>query len=175
MGAHGASGYRDGFVGSNTYNVIKYASCPVLSIPQKKKQINFKKILFPIRPVTGALFPYEVVRFFTSPATLLEVMGLTTKTIIDTKGSTLDTIIHEIKHLLNNDQVTTKTIWSGGSGIADEIMHYTNTHSPDLVVITSALDVTSKPKYIGPHSQKIIHCSKVPVLNIKKVAVPVFV
>jgi nucleotide-binding universal stress UspA family protein len=37
MGSHGASGYRDGFIGNNTYNVIKYAACPVLSVPHKKK------------------------------------------------------------------------------------------------------------------------------------------
>src|SRR5690349_7333196 len=31
MGTHGASGLREGFIGSNTYNVIKYATCPVLT------------------------------------------------------------------------------------------------------------------------------------------------
>src|SRR5215208_7208620 len=36
MGTHGASGFRDGFIGSNTYNTIKYATCPVLSVPPRK-------------------------------------------------------------------------------------------------------------------------------------------
>jgi nucleotide-binding universal stress UspA family protein len=172
MGSHGASGYRDGFIGNNTYNVIKYAACPVLSVPQKKKLTGFKKILFPIRPVTGALMPYEIVSPFTNPNTVMEVLGLTYRMIIETTGSVLEAIVGEIKDQLKKDQVIAKPLWTEGNSIADEIVKYTNTTNPDLVVVTSALDVTSKPKYIGPHAQKIIHCSKAPVLSVKKLSVP---
>lgn len=167
MGSHGASGFRDGFIGNNTYNVIKHASCPVLAIPQKKKINGFRRILFPIRPVTGALMPYEVVSLFTNPDTVMEVMGLTYRSIIDASGSVLDTIVGEIREQLQKDRVIVRPLWSEGSNIAEEILKYANNTNPDLVIVTSALDVTSKPKYVGPHAQKIIHCSKVPVLSIK--------
>lgn len=173
MGAHGASGYRDGFVGNNTYNVIKYAACPVLSVPQRKKVSAFKNILFPVRPVAGALSCYQVVSHFTSPSTVVEVMGLSNRMIVDTATSVLDTIISEINVQLQNDAVTVKPFWSEGNSIAEEIVRYSNNTS-DLVVVTSGLDVTSKPKYVGPHAQKIIHCSRVPVLSIKKNSVPSF-
>jgi nucleotide-binding universal stress UspA family protein len=104
----------------------------------------------------------------------MEVMGLSNRMIIDTKDAVLDTIIKEIKDQLNKDQVTAKPLWSEGTGIADEIVNYTSRTNPDLVIVTSALDVASKPKYIGPHAQKIIHCSKAPVLSIKKITVPSF-
>jgi nucleotide-binding universal stress UspA family protein len=173
MGAHGASGFRDGFVGTNTYNVIKYATCPVLMVPQKKKNNSFRKILFPIRPVTGALMSYDIVSQFTNPFTVMEVMGVSYRMILDTAGSVLDTIIGEIKDQLERDEVTAKPFWSEGASIADEILKHTNANT-DLVVVTSALDVTSKPKYIGPHAQKIIQSSKAPVLSIKKNTVPSF-
>jgi len=172
MGSHGASGYRDGFIGSNTYNVIKNALCPVLSVPQKRRLNSFKKILFPVRPVTGALMPYEIVSLFTNPNTIMEVLGLTYRMITETAGAVLETIVGEIKDQLQKDEVLVKPLWSEAQGIADEIVKYTNKTNPDLVVVTSALDVTSKPKYIGPHAQKIIHCSKAPVLSIKKLSVP---
>ena len=172
MGTHGASGYRDGFIGNNTYNVVKYAGCPVLSVPQKKSLNNLRKILFPVRPVTGALMPYEIVSHFTNPGTVMEVMGLSYNRIVDTGSSVLGSIINEISNQLKEDQVTVKPLWNEGPGIAEEVVKYTSTSSPDLVVITSVLDVTSKPKYIGPHTQKIIHCSKAPVLTIKKMLVP---
>lgn len=172
MGAHGASGYRDSFIGSNTYNVIKHATCPVLSIPAKRKVNGLTKILFPIRPVTGALMPYEIVSRFTNPDTVMEVLGLTYLMIIETAGSVLDTIVGEIKDQLQKDKVTAKSLLIEGQSIADEIVRYANKTNPDLVVVTSALDVTSKARYVGPHAQKIIHCSKVPVLSIKKLSVP---
>lgn len=172
MGSHGASGYRDGFIGNNTYNVIKHAACPVLSVPQRKKLNGLKKILFPIRPVTGALMPYKVVSHFTNPDTVMEVLGLTYRMIAETADSVLETIVSEIKDQLKKDKVIVKPLWSDGHSIADDIVKYTNQTNPDLVVVTSALDVTSKPRYIGPHAQKIIHCSKAPVLSIKKLSVP---
>lgn len=172
MGTHGASGYRDDFVGNNTYTVIKYAACPVLAVPQRKRLNGLRKILFPIRPVTGALMPYEIVSHFTNPNTIMEVLGITYRTVIGTAGSVLDTIVTEIKDQLKKDQVIAKPLWLEGLGIADEIVRYANKTNPDLVVVSSALDVTSKPRYIGPHAQKIIHCAKVPVLSIKKLSVP---
>jgi len=175
IGTHGASGYRDGFIGNNTYNVIKYASCPVLCIPQKKKLTNIRRIVFPVRPVTGALMPYEVISHFTNPGTILEVMGLTYRMIMDTANAVLSTVINEINEQLKKDQVIAKPLWNEAGSIPDEIVKYTNTTNPDLLVVTSALDVTSKPKYIGPHAQKIIHSSKAPVLSIKKITVPSFV
>jgi len=170
MGSHGASGFRDGFIGNNTYNVIKHATCPVLSVPTRKKLNGLKKILFPIRPVTGALMPYEIVSGFTNPNSVMEVLGVTYRMILETAG--LETIVSEIKDQLKKDQVTAKSLWIEGQSIADEIVRYANKTNPDLVVVTSALDVTSKPRYIGPHAQKIIHSSKVPVLSIKKLSVP---
>lgn len=174
IGSHGASGYRDGFIGNNTYNVIKYAACPVLSVPQKRKLNSFKKILFPIRPVTGALMPYEIVSQFTIPDTVIEVMGINYRMILETADSILETILDEIKDQLKKDGVVAKPFWSEGHSIADDIVNYANKTNPDVVVITSALDVTSKAKYIGPHAQKIIHCTKSPLLSIKKLSVPSF-
>lgn len=172
MGSHGASGYRDGFIGNNTYNIIKNAACPVLSVPPRKKLNGLRKILFPIRPVSGALMPYDVVTNFTNPDAVIEVLGITYRMIVETAGSVLDTIVGEIRDQLKKDQVTAKSLWLEGQSIADEIVKYTNKTNPDLVVVSSVLDVTSKPRYIGPHAQKIIHCSKVPVLSIKKLSVP---
>lgn len=173
MGAHGASGFREGFVGNNTYNVIKYAACPVLSVPYKKKITGFDKILFPVRPVTGALMSYSIVSYFTKPKTVIEIFGLSHR-VVERGSSILDSLVNEIKEQLEKDKVISKVSWSEGSTIADEILKYASNENPDLVVVTSALDVTSKPKYIGPHAQKIIHACKVPLLSIKKIGIPSF-
>lgn len=174
MGAHGASGYRDGYIGTNTYNVIKNAMCPVLSIPVKKKILSFQNVLFPIRPVSGGLMHYNIVRYFTNPNTIMDILGLSYR-MVEADTGILNTIVEEIRKLLEKDRVQTKVSWGEGGTIADDILRFAMQRKPDLIIVTSAIDGTSKPRFIGPYTQKIIHCAKVPVLSIKKVTIPTFV
>ena len=174
MGTHGASGYRDGFVGSNTYSVIKYANCPVLSIPTKKKYVAFKKVLFPIRPVTGALSKYNVVSQFLNNQSTIEVLGLSYKRI-EKETNVLDKIVEEIKDDIEIDNVNVNTVWGAGNNISEDILNYSQQNTSDLLVITPILDITAKNGFVGPHAQKIINCAKVPVLTIKTIGVPAYV
>jgi nucleotide-binding universal stress UspA family protein len=174
MGTHGASGYRDGFIGSNTYTVMKHATCPVLSVPPKRKFLSFKKVLFPIRPVTGALLRYDVVSHLLSNHASIDVLGLSYRRM-EKETNVLDKIIDEIKDKLIIDKVRVNVNWNKGTTIPDDILQFSQESNSDLVIVTSVLDVTTKPGFIGPHSQKIINCSKVPVLTIKKIAVPSWV
>jgi nucleotide-binding universal stress UspA family protein len=45
MGTLGATGWKEAFIGSNTERVIRYASCPVLVIPEGIERLNLKKVL----------------------------------------------------------------------------------------------------------------------------------
>ncbi len=170
IGTHGASGYRDGFIGSNTYSIIKHSTCPVLTIPPKRKFLSFRKVMFPIRPVAGALSRYDVVSQFIAPNASLEVVGLSFRRM-ETDTSVLEKILEEVKDQLEMGRITTRTAWGNGNTISEDVLTYMHKSFPDLVVITSVLDVTPKPNFIGPHTQKIMNCSKVPVLSIKRVGI----
>jgi nucleotide-binding universal stress UspA family protein len=173
MGTHGASGLREGFIGSNTYNAIKYATCPVLTIPPLQKFISFKKVLFPIRPVKGALIRYDIACNFLSANSTLQVLGLSYLRMERDTGL-LDNIVEEIKDHLKSGQVEVNTSWGRGSSVSDDIIQFINLHAPDLIVLTSILDVITKPNFVGPHTQRLIHASRVPVLNIKRITNPAF-
>ncbi len=174
MGSHGASGYRDGFVGSNTYSVMKNSACPVLSIPPKRKFLSFKRVLFPIRPVTGALMRYDVVSPLLSANASMDVLGLSYRKM-ERETNVLDRIINEINDQIAEDRVRVNMNWNNSAVITDDILQFSQQNNSDIIVVTSVLDVTTKPGFIGPHSQKIIHCSKIPVLSIKKLTVPTWV
>lgn len=166
MGSHGASGFRNGFLGSNTYTVIKQAHCPVLSVPSKKKYQSFQKIIFPVRPVSGALKLYDVVCHFLSAESSMDVLGLS-YTKIDRDTHVLDKIVGEIKDKLEMDKVKANVMWAAGHTVADDVLQHVQQHFADLIIVSSALDITTKTNFIGPHTQKIINCAKVPVLCIK--------
>jgi nucleotide-binding universal stress UspA family protein len=171
MGTHGASGYRDSFMGTNAYTVIKHSCCPVLTVPPKKKYLSFKKILFPIRPVSGALMPYDVVCRFLSHPCSMDVLGLSYRSM-ERETNVLDKIIDEIKNKLEPDKVNVNSSWNTGNAIAEDILVQAQKNNSEMIVVTSVLDVATKPDFIGPHTQKILHNSKVPVLSIKKITVP---
>ncbi|HTL81288.1 MAG TPA: universal stress protein, partial [Bacteroidia bacterium] len=48
MGTHGASGFREIFIGSNAQRVVTLSPFPVLTIQKKKEQAGFRNILLPI-------------------------------------------------------------------------------------------------------------------------------
>ena len=171
MGTHGASGYRDCFVGSNTYNVVKFATCPVLTVPAQKKWTQFKKVLFPVRPVTGALSRYDLAKQFLSPNSQLSILGLSYRRQ-EREMNLLEELTLEISSRIKEDRVITKTAWGSGSGIAEDVLSYAGQNNADLIILTTSLDVSNKPYFIGPNAQKIMSNAKMPVLSIRKIAVP---
>jgi nucleotide-binding universal stress UspA family protein len=172
MGTHGASGFRKGFVGSTTYAVIKHAPCPVLQIPPRRKVTRFWKALFPIRPVTTALSRYDVVGSILEKGATLDILGLSSRRF-DTGTAVLEKVVDEIRTLLDEGGVNPATHWGQGAMIADDVLSTVPQLGSDLLVVTSVLDVINKPHYIGPHAQRIINQSSIPVLSIQKVSLPV--
>ena len=171
IGTHGASGYRDGFIGSNTYSILKHSTCPVLTIPPKRKFSTFRKVMFPVRPMSGALVRYDVVSKFMAPNSMLDVVGMSNRGM-EKETKLLDKLLEEICDRLGQDKVLGNTAWGKGQTISEDVLDYAHQYQSDLIIITAVLDVTTKQYFIGPHTQKILNCSKVPVLSVKRVFVP---
>lgn len=173
MGTHGASGYRDGFIGSNSYLVMKNARCPVLTVPPRKRFTSFKKVLFPVRPSLGALDRYDVLCHLINKAASIDVLGLSYR-FAERETNVLDKLVDEVKEKLTADAIKAKTSWGAGISVSEDVIQYAQQSMPDLLVVTSGLDAIAKSQFIGPHAQKIINSSKVPVLSVKKIGVPFF-
>lgn len=167
MGTHGASGYRDGYVGSNTYNIIKYSECPVLTIPPHQKYSSFKNVLFPIRPSSGALARYDVTKQFLCAGSTLQVLCIPYQKL-QRETAILDKIVDEIRYQLHEDEVNVNTHWEKADAVGNDIIRFADVNQSDLLVITTALDSIGKPDFIGPHTQRLINLSKIPVLNISE-------
>ena len=174
LGTHGASGARDAFVGTNTYNVFKHAHCAVLAVPGSRKWTEFHKVLFPVRMVVGALARYDFVRALLSPgASSLEVLGLSYNRNENEK-SLMESLVSEIQDKLDEDKIAAHISCLSGRNLVDNILSHSEQKSTDLIVISPSVDVASKHFYVGPNAQRIIHQARVPVLHVKRVAVPAF-
>jgi len=175
MGTHGASGYRDSYIGTNTYNVIKYAGCSVLTVPPNNKWSTFKNILLPIRPTTKALAPYSFIRnLILHSEGKTEVLNIATNRP-DDQIKLIDRIISDVKKKFKDDNITAARIDTEGKNPAQEVLFAAELLKTDLIVITPSVDAVNKQFYIGPHTQRILHSARVPVLNTRLVNIPVIV
>ncbi|MEO6168105.1 MAG: universal stress protein [Chitinophagales bacterium] len=167
MGTHGTSGFREYFIGSNAYRMVKYAPCPVLTVPNQNSPEKFGTILFPVRLVPHALDKYYYVRSIAKKNdSTLHVLGL-----IDSKSPER---INEMKaqlaaleaELVVDGLKKTVTI-SIVENFATETMKEAARIHADLIVATADLDHTIKKFFIGTYIQQIVNHSNIPVLSVR--------
>ncbi|MBO9200654.1 MULTISPECIES: universal stress protein [Niastella] len=167
MGAYGASGHRDLFIGSNSYFTIKNASCPVLIVPEGKRWHDFNKVLFPIRPTFGAFKKYQFISDLVTkihPGSNFELFGIS----IDSKEQDLKQVTEIANELKKGwkQSVQYEVSYSNGKHIGEEVLDKADKSKADLIVISSTVDVATKQSFIGPFSQRIINHARIPVLCV---------
>ena len=167
MGAYGASGHRDFFIGSNSYFTIKNACCPVLIVPEGKRWHDFNTVLFPLRPTLGAFKKYQFIIDLVikiHPNSNFKLYGIST----DRKEQDLDQVT-EIGNELKkswNQSFQYEVSYSHGKNIGEEVLDKADKSKADLIVVSSTVDVATKLFFIGPFSQRIINHARIPVLCV---------
>jgi nucleotide-binding universal stress UspA family protein len=173
MGTHGASGFREFFIGSSAQKVVKIASCPVLTIPTKRKWVEFKKILFPIRPIAGAIEKYDFLRkIITNTYASINLLVLA-HTYNDEEKMLLQNLVKELKTKTVKDKIKVSGTLKVGEKMPQAVLKMSKYVDPDVIVLTSSLDCDLKQFFIGSFEQHIVNHATVPVLSIKpKLASP---
>jgi nucleotide-binding universal stress UspA family protein len=167
MGTHGVSGFRKFFIGSSAQKVIKIASCPVLTIPSNGKWTEFKKILFPIRPVAAAIEKYDWVRkIITNDSAFMNLLVLA-HTYEGEEKKLLQNLVKEIKAKAIKDKIKVSGTLKVGEKMSQAALKMSKYADPDVIVLTSSADCDLKQFFIGPFEQHIVNHADVPVLSIK--------
>ncbi|HEX6846462.1 MAG TPA: universal stress protein [Chitinophagaceae bacterium] len=167
MGTHGTSGFREFFIGSTVQKVIKIAACPVLTIPPNKKWLNFKTILFPIRPINGGVEKYDFLRkLIGHNHASIKILILAT-TYNDLEKNKLQKLVQELKTKLAEDEIKISGDMKTGGNMPEAVLNMSKSIRADIVVITINADSNLKQFFIGPFEQHIVNHAVVPVLSIR--------
>ncbi|WP_158728817.1 MULTISPECIES: universal stress protein [unclassified Flavobacterium] len=175
MGTHGANGFKEFFAGSNTYDVIKSATCPVLSIPQSFDKTGFNSILFPIRAVDGVIEKYDYIKpIVEKNDAVIHILGVAFENDMQERYA-VNVDFDTVKKAINHDAtyMTYEAVQS--TDIADTILAVANKRNDDLMIINATLDKKWYQFFKGNYTQKIINHSKIPVLSVKPELTPVLV
>jgi nucleotide-binding universal stress UspA family protein len=167
LGTHGTSDSQSLYTGTEAYRVIKTAACPVLTVPDRSEWTTFNRILFPVRPVPGALEKYDFARLLTqqSHAELI-VLALYAPDEVISLGQLQDEIAILHKQLAE-DGIQSRTLFCPTDLIAETILQKAEELASDLLIITATLDTTLQDFFVGPFSQQIVHNARIPVLSIR--------
>lgn len=167
MGTHGASGLREFFLGTNAYDVIKLATCPVLTIPPHQKCTRFSRILFPICEVPNALDKYQYLRkIIRKNQAKLIVFGI----VKSPAAESIQAIQRSINYLdleLKKDGVKAILKIGISKKPAEQVLRFAKQESIDLIAITADFDYKVADFFIGPFTQQIVNHAKVPVVSIR--------
>jgi len=167
MGTHGASGFREFFIGSNAYSVIKNTTIPVLTIPGYKKVRDFKKILFPVRRNKGVLDKFNFIEPIVEKNNAeLIIVGLSIAGEVEQPYDSNEEM-KQFSKILGLTQTDFTTQFFVCKNYAKKVLEVARKEKVDLIVINASLDYKWRQFFIGPYTQQVINHAKVPVLSIR--------
>ncbi|CAN5514757.1 universal stress protein [soil metagenome] len=167
MGTHGASGFREFFIGSNAYSLIKITTVPVLTVPGNKPVPEFKKILFPLRLSKGIREKYDFIApIIEKNNAELVIAGLSKPGETFNQSFVAEEIKEVARALADNDTAYIVKYYEC-KNIARKVLEVSEEVSADLIVINATLDYNWSQFFIGPYAQQVVHHANVPVLSIR--------
>ncbi len=167
MGTHGSSLFKDLLMGSNTYQTINNAVCPVLTIPAEFKTNEFLNVLFPVRNVAGVDEKYHAISHLLRPKrSKIELLGVINFYDIESFDA-VSAKAHELIIQMEDRGIETSYRNAYCNHIADFILEYAHFNQSDLLVINVNIDSDWKQHFLGTYAQKIVKNAKCPVLSIK--------
>lgn len=167
MGTHGASGFEELFIGSNSYKVVTLANCPVLTVQSHAKRIGFSELLLPIDNSVHSRqkvsYAIELAKHYGSK---IKVLGLLDQDDAeDLKKFTIK--IEQVSEYIEKSGLpVTSTIKVGGNQ-AKATLNFAKKHNSELIIIMTDQEENFTGSFLGPYAQQVVNHSWIPVLCFK--------
>ncbi len=161
------SSFKRFFLGSISYQIIKYTSCPVICIPQGYHYNNFDNIMFPIRNVSGVLHKFDFVKpFLKKEDTLLHLVALTKDDTGSSGQDSLDNLLEwKLRARPYCKELTIEMKVS--ENFAETILNMVNNNKINLVVINATMEKKWYQIFSENYTQRIINHTPTAILCVK--------
>jgi len=167
MGTHGASGYKEFFIGSNAQRVVTIAEIPVLTIPVKAKNISFKNILIPIDNSIHSRSKVNIAMVIADQYdSNIHLIGLP-NTKDPKELAKFNVKMKSVEKIIDKEGLSYSSKNVQGKSIAEAALNYATKNKCDLIVINTGHESKTTGMFLGTFSQQIVNHSSVPVLSLK--------
>lgn len=154
---------------NSIYKVLKHSGCAVLTVPRERAYLEFKNVLFPVRPVPAGLEKLSttllIIRKNNSSVLLFSPLKPPMK---KEERETVDSLMQKAGQLMSKDNVPVQKELQEARDTAKGVVEKAIEKDADLIVITATMKKTFKDIFIRDYTQKVIEDSPVPVLSVKR-------
>ena len=165
IGTHGASGFEEALIGSNTEKVVRHAPCPVISVPGRSDANAVKRILVPIdiRELKDSFFN-QVAGLQKQFGAKLEFLWVKTPHNIENEESVSKELSELIKqHGITNFEVTiVRNVFP-----SDGILWHADDTNADMIAMQTHARRGLSHWLSGSLTEDTVNHIKVPVWSFK--------
>ena len=168
MGTHGASGFFENMLGSNTYHVTTLSDLPVMCVHRRPIASGYCNVVFPVRENTQVMekLPHALTFAKMFKARVHVVGHARTNRNVDT--AKIRRLCRVLKEQFSKHGIVTKTAFTPGDQFADAIVRYAQVYFSSLVVILQDHDFKLVELFGGSFSKTMLHKALSPVLTIPR-------
>jgi len=169
MGTHGASGFSEEFIGSNTRRVLKLAACPVIAVPSSFETSENTSILVPLdfQHPTKENFQFAL----NACKQLNAHMHILTVAAPGASEQAWNKMKQKLQELVQNAQhqgVTAEgDIVTSSERVADVILAHGKEKEVGMICMMTLREHSLREVVMGSTAAKIIHRSSLPVIAVR--------
>lgn len=171
MGTHGASGVSNSgkmMLGSNTYRIVQYAPCPIVTLRNEPSKDGFKSIVLPIDSSEQSTVKVDIAiawaKLFGSTIHLLAVTAFFEEFVVDAKS--VDRKVHQVEELLVKEGIAYTAHIIRNQSPSLSILHHAEKMNADLIMVVTGSESQLGEMLFGSSARTVVAESAVPVLSI---------
>lgn len=166
MGAYGASGFEEFFIGSNAFKVVSHSDCPVITVQNDFVNGQIRTIVMPIdsSPETRRKIPY-VVEIASRCKAEVHVLGVHETSDTDVIAK-IESYMRQAESYLQEANVSYVKCLRKAENNTFTSLDYSREVNADLIVIMREQAETSFNMFFGSYAQQMVNRSEIPVLSV---------
>jgi nucleotide-binding universal stress UspA family protein len=172
MGTHGASGFKEFFIGSNAHKIINNSTCPVITFQEHTKSLGFKNIVLPIdnslHSRQKVVYAVAIAKHYNS---FVHILGLMLQDFDEFSDENVEKNkfmikIKSVEKVLAKSKIKFSTEIRLGNNTANEALKFSKEVGADLIMIMTDHESHLNAPILNPFAKQIINHSQIPVMSI---------
>jgi nucleotide-binding universal stress UspA family protein len=166
MGTHGATGFMENLLGSNTYRVASLSKTPLLSVHKKIGRAGYSHIVYPVREQRQGMKKFShalmFARLFHASVRIIGLLASEEKS----QDRTMRAKCAAIQKRFEKLKIPAETVFTLKGFLPQVAIRYGHAHPGALVVITQDSDFHLVEVFQGAFSKRVLHKVLSPVLTV---------